>query len=660
MTQNVALVTSFLNQIKDDMVRIQTKQKSSLTESYLRAAQKDLDINYKHAKSLHATILTSRATDKITTYHAEKTFDNLRESYYIYWSMLDDLIPKETKNEFEAPLNSTVVSASCSHKNDLKLPEIKIPKFSGKYKEWRKFYNLFRTLVDENQNLNNIQRFSYLQSSVTDEAGDLIGYLGLEETNYAEAWKLLKDRYEHKRMLTYTELNVLFNQPSVKSENASSLKALLDTTSECLISLKQLGEPTENWNSILIFILEDKLPTDIKRQWQNSIANITQIPSYEEFKRFLFNHFRMLEMIELPDSMNSKSFHIQSSHSNSNKPKIQCPICKESHYFSKCPIFRKAKAPARLELCKKHRICTNCLAISHTIDKCTNTKTCFHCSMRHNSLLHRHPNPNKNQIQQSTHETPPQVSNSNEIAHSATHLTNVIPTYHTQALSNEAVFATAMVKVVNKTGESIEILALIDPCSQDSFISESVVQTLNLTKYYAPSSVIAIGGTPAGECLYRTNFKIRSIYNDFELFTSAAIRDTITNLMPGKRLQNSFWNHLKGLKLADPRYFEPGQIKMLLGINEYHEIIQNGLVKGQNGQPFAQKTSLGWLIQGKTSSPYTSDEQTVSISLLTESMSTSDLEKQITKFWELEQINSSIPQNPDDIKCDVSNYFNPQ
>lgn len=185
--------------------------------------------------------------------------------------------------------------------------------------------------------------------------------------------------------------------------------------------------------------------------------------------------------------------------------------------------------------------------------------------MRHNSLLHRHSNPHKIPIKQNF-EAQPQTSNSNEIVQSPTHLTNVIPTYHTQALSNEAVFATAMVKVVNKTGESIEIRALIDPCSQDSFISESVVQTLNLTKYYAPSSVIAIGGTPPGECLYRTNFKIRSIYNDFELFTSAAIRDTITNLMTGKLLKTSSWNHLKGLKLADPRYFEPGQIQMLLGI----------------------------------------------------------------------------------------------
>lgn len=396
MTQNVALVTSLLIQIQNDMVQIQSKEKDSLTESYLRAAQKDLEVNYKNAKSLHATILISKSTDKIAAYHTDKIFDNLRESYFIYWSMLDDLIPKEAKQENESPSNSTMLSTSCSHKTDLILPEIKIPKFSGKYKEWRKFYNLFRTLVHENQNLSNIQRFSYLQSSVTEEASDLIGYLELEESNYSEAWKLLKDRYEHKRMLTYTELNVLFNQPSVKSDNASSLKVLLDTTSECLISLKQLGEPTESWNSILIFILEDKLPKDIKRQWQNSIANTNKIPSYDQFKSFLFNHFRMLEMIELPDSMNSKSFYTQSVDTHSNKSKIQCPICKESHFFSKCPIFRKAKAPARFELCKKHKVCTNCLAISHTIDKCTNTKTCFHCSMRHNSLLHRHKNFNSN------------------------------------------------------------------------------------------------------------------------------------------------------------------------------------------------------------------------------------------------------------------------
>ncbi|XP_045509358.1 uncharacterized protein LOC123704911 [Colias croceus] len=56
--------------------------------------------------------------------------------------------------------------------------------------------------------------------------------------------------------------------------------------------------------------------------------------------------------------------------------------------------------------------------------------------------------------------------------------------------------------------------------------------------------------------------------------------------------------HFNNLNLADPNFYESGCMDLLLGVNEYTKILQEGLIKGPSGTICAQNTNLGWIIMG--------------------------------------------------------------
>lgn len=73
-------------------------------------------------------------------------------------SELRELLSKENS----VALNEDSKSMLCHSEKSfsrVKLPEIKIPSFSGKYSEWQTFRDLFFGLVHENPLLDDAQRF---------------------------------------------------------------------------------------------------------------------------------------------------------------------------------------------------------------------------------------------------------------------------------------------------------------------------------------------------------------------------------------------------------------------------------------------------------------------------------------------------------------------
>jgi len=81
----------------------------------------------------------------------------------------------------------------------IKLPTIEIPKFGGKITEFKHFYDTFNSLVINNQALDDVQKFHYLLSFVTNEAHQLIQNLPVTRQNFHVAWNLLCDRYNNER-----------------------------------------------------------------------------------------------------------------------------------------------------------------------------------------------------------------------------------------------------------------------------------------------------------------------------------------------------------------------------------------------------------------------------------------------------------------------------
>jgi len=78
----------------------------------------------------------------------------------------------------------------------------------------------FETIIDSNVNLTKIQKFYYLQSAVKGRASQYFQSLSLSNENYDAAWKLLKSRFESKRLIVhYTHVH-RFGNCQVKRDYA--------------------------------------------------------------------------------------------------------------------------------------------------------------------------------------------------------------------------------------------------------------------------------------------------------------------------------------------------------------------------------------------------------------------------------------------------------
>lgn len=70
-------------------------------------------------------------------------------------------------------------------------------------------------------------------------------------------------------------------------------------------------------------------------------------------------------------------------------PKIhQCKVCWRYHSLRFCKKFLQMKAAERKHVVDKHNYCSNCLARSHTLRRCTSQVTCRNCGESHHTLLH--------------------------------------------------------------------------------------------------------------------------------------------------------------------------------------------------------------------------------------------------------------------------------
>ena len=80
----------------------------------------------------------------------------------------------------------------------LKLPEIKLPEFSGNFEEWTQFWDLFTSLVDKRSDLPVSVKFNYLKNSLRGPSAKLVAGFSITDGNYQQAKDLLLQQYQNE------------------------------------------------------------------------------------------------------------------------------------------------------------------------------------------------------------------------------------------------------------------------------------------------------------------------------------------------------------------------------------------------------------------------------------------------------------------------------
>ncbi|KAL0849262.1 hypothetical protein ABMA28_013591 [Loxostege sticticalis] len=546
-------------------------------------------------------------------------------------------------------------AAQCStdckdnHGMGFKLPQIQISKFDGAYFRWLEFHDTFESLIHKNSKISNIHKFHYLVSYLEGEAARIISNLEMSSANYVEAWQLLCDRYNNKRLLTNHHLSSLLTFQAITRESENSLRFLVDHMTKNLRALSSLGQPTDKWDMLLIFMFSSKLDNHTLAKWEEFRNTLEDMPTLAQFNKFLIDRADVLESINR-NKFNSNSnftknapttsrgYGQQSNSNNYNKGTAYtkaltsvdtqkphnifvCIVCGDNHRIYDCSVFKAKSVQGRLNDVKKYKLCCNCLRQGHTLNECR-LGPCRECKKRHNTLLHA-----------------PKTASSN-ISISTSESTTIV---NHSAQNQQVILSTALVNVCNPiTNQSIKVRALLDCGSQSSFVTKSLKDKLKLKSNRLDNlRVIGIGNTCSSKPIETCTAELNSLNSSFTIQLSGLVLDEITTELPRAPIDIKNLNLPSSITLADPTFHQPSKIDVLIGADIFWDILENEQRSLGSQGPKLHRSKLGWLISGPIFTKKSISSVQCNHTLISQNTN-NEIDKMLPAFWNLEE----IPQKP--------------
>ncbi|XP_043471734.1 uncharacterized protein LOC122504616 [Leptopilina heterotoma] len=546
----------------------------------------------------------------------------------------------ETNSESNQEQNSSttvpIQSASTSVTNEFQtrfpsrfeLPKLQTPTFQGGYDTWLTFHDSFKSMCHDNPTLSSIQKFHYLKACLKDEAAELIASIETTSQNYFVAWELLKNRYDNRKYIVESHIKALFDIQNVSKE--MSIRALLDNVQKRVRALRALEQPVDQWDSLLIHIVKEKLYNYTREKWEESVGS-TKLPTFPEMISFLErrslieNSQSVQKSIQNPKVNNTKNNSNRSNvrgtttscmsvtvNSNATKTQSQaqsCPLCSKNHMLWQCDQFLNMSPSQRYEKVKTLSICHNCFFSNHRLLECRRS-FCRKCHKRHNTLLHF--DTNKSEQEQ---EVMPEI------------ITTAATTYQ-PSIHSQVVLGTAIVKILDASGNYKTCRAFLDSGSQCCSISERFAESLNLKRSNVNVRLKGVENIQSNS-KYMTSTKIQSLYdNDVNLDVSFLIFQKISLPMPAMPIDRNSLNIPTQIFLADPQFHQPSEIDILIGAEYFYNLMRAGKINVSGQRAILQETDLGWVFSGLYNKPNQGH-------LKSGHFSTNEIQCNLIKFQEL-------------------------
>ncbi|XP_071580955.1 uncharacterized protein [Temnothorax nylanderi] len=214
------------------------------------------------------------------------------------------------------------------------------------------------------------------------------------------------------------------------------------------------------------------------------------------------------------------------------------------------------------------------------------------------------------------------------------------------SLANSIVLlSTVRAELIDLHGNAFPVRVLLDSASQANFVTEGCLQKGGFRRTRHAATVFAVNETKAATTKGLTSFVLRARGRDDIRFPIEATVLPRTSPLPSSKVAVRSWNHLKGLPLADPEYYLPGNIDILLGAESFASVLRDGRRKGKDGEPDAFNSVFGWVLTGAVS-PSLQVAPLHSFATTLESIETA-----VGKFWQLEEVPEHTSCSEEDRRC---------
>ena len=501
----------------------------------------------------------------------------------------------------------------------IKYPELSLPKFSGGpngIRDFRPYYQLFKELVENKDDIPDIYKVQYLRQSLPEgsEASRLISHIPPIAENYTLMMGMLTSRYfdqtgEANRLRR--ELMQINTWSVCKSVEAQ--RKLVDHVVQYLALLKQVDIVNPEDLSYLVLHMLSVLPERLKFEVQKiqkedrTVEAVINVIEENIRSRLEVNSFsdssRPSEKRGNPQSQrqsqysNSRLYHTSSrvpnssdSHGNSRLYQTSsrvsnvsdsrpCIYCKESgHSPHRCEKLSKED---RAGIAFRERRCWNCLSAEHQIKSCKLSSRCDCKRGKHSSSL--------------CSVIPPWRSSHNRTS-SRPNASVKVASLCTEDDSGVKYLSTLIAEVPGKDGKPVKLRLLLDGCATHSYVLES---SLNLLPVVDRSRMVELHVSTFSGLRKITNPMVR-LDLPGGVSIDVVLTDYICENLSGHRVNKACQDELRDYKLADPACIRDQSlpIDILVGVDNYWKVITDEIVRLNSGLVI-MSTVYGWALSGE-------------------------------------------------------------
>lgn len=154
----------------------------------------------------------------------------------------------------------------------------------------------------------------------------------------------------------------------------------------------------------------------------------------------------------------------------------------------------------------------------------------------------------------------------------------------------------------------IKVRALLDTCAIANFISESIAKRLGL-HVIAHSLPIGAINTISTESRGLVKITIQSTIDSFCKELTCLTIPIITDLIPSEIFPRESIKIPSNIRLADPEFHLPRSVDLLIGSDATLSMFSIGQINlsHEGHDMYLQKTRLGWVVAGDTSTQNTTE-----------------------------------------------------
>ena len=543
------------------------------------------------------------------------------------WSMKISLAISKSKKLIASQNTDRRATVGGASETTVKLPQLRLVKFSGQPLEWTNFWEVFRTSVHENASIKPAMKFQYLIGQLEDKAAQLLAGFTNTDQEYEEAIDLLVKTYGQKHILLQSRLNAILDIESPQP-TSESLDQFRSTYEGHLRVLKSLGTDVEGAGFVFAHILLRKLPASTRDNI--SRANGTEVWTISRFRDAI--NAEVHHLMELQDS---KGF-VQSQPEVRNHEQTAafpvttkakgnggCRFCLGDHFSINCSEY--TTVDKRRQQAKKLNLCYNCLLSNHAVSECKNAGRCRKCSKKHHSTLC---------FEGSKYDKKP-VNDSKKSENENSKNTSAMTIASASSLNNNvtSLLPTANLKILSDNKISTH-RALLDNCSQSTFILKKLANYLNLE--ICDEINLEIDGFESVGKLKNYDVVKLNVKTNTGVVN---IRAVVVNNLPTRVTMNGRSELIKKLKnsqnldLADDSLGDViNNLELIVGMDNYYKFIDGNKL---SDDLYQVSSNLGSIITGTI--PHATNSSTNS-TILNINVQSGGLDEQLRNMWELETI----------------------